>query len=339
MYLSFLSKIDLGWQIAQTQPVLDFQLNRFNNDEIKYIITDNHKHPENINFEIINPVIQKEPTSESFKKWALKPNVDLYNQLQKIDLTGIRAGFLWCNNYTFKDYLNRNGIPVIHNESGSLRCPDWKPSNYFDFSGVNANTEFEKRCTNFIKTYKGELLSQEELIDLVALDKNLIDIFRKSKKNKGKVGIALQVCDDSNILGYANNYTNIQLVNYFIKKYGWDNCLIRNHPNARLKYVKDNHDHLSKLEFLDSIDTLCTINSSMAFEAALLGKNAEILGKSPFSFLYSLNEKDKLKSLNFAVISYLIPYGFLYDKEYYNFRLECFDETELFRAGLENWKM
>jgi hypothetical protein len=50
-----------------------------------------------------------------------------------------------------------------------------------------------------------------------------------------------------------------------------------------------------------------------------------------------MDEQTKLKALNFAIFSYMIPAKLLYNKEYYLYRLECFDELELYRKGMDLW--
>jgi hypothetical protein len=59
----------------------------------------------------------------------------------------------------------------------------------------------------------------------------------------------------------------------------------------------------------------------VGFEAILLGRKAKIFGDSPFRSVCSMSEEEQLLALNFAVFGYLIHRDFLFNDEYYKFRL------------------
>ena len=56
----------------------------------------------------------------------------------------IKAILSWCNCPSLQNIADKLGIKVIYNEVGALRPPFYNYMAYFDFSGVNGNTESEK---------------------------------------------------------------------------------------------------------------------------------------------------------------------------------------------------
>ena len=99
--------------------------------------------------------------------------------------------------------------------------------------------------------------------------------------------------------------------------------LIRNHPLASMQYtstkslgngVIDNSEN--SLVFDSKCKKIMTINSSVALEAMIMGREAEILGDSPFKEMAKMGEDEKLLALNFAVFSYLVPDKLFGNKEY-----------------------
>ena len=77
----------------------------------------------------------------------------------------------------------------------------------------------------------------------------------------------------------------------------------------------------SALDFINKCNKIYCLNSSVGFEAILLGREAKIFGDSPFRNVCRIDEETQLKALNFAVFGYLIHRDLLFNDSYYNFRL------------------
>jgi len=368
MFLSMIAHYNIRPVEAQYLWVFQKQLQDFDPQDVVYILSGEYlkqytpqrrwemqpkaaaKHhyvpTENVDFEKLNyklcnnSGIEGFPESVNLRAFMSHAQLALNYVLEKIDLSQIKAGITWVNNATFKHALNQAGIPVIHNEMGPLRSPVYKDTFYFDFEGVNGNTEFVKRFSEFLKVSdKVELLEMPELIDLVVKPEHKDTLFNPHifGINDIDCGVALQVENDTNLLAFNNGWQISDLLSYAHKKH--DSVLIRNHPCAELLSSKGFGDSYAySYEFLGKVKKLITINSSVAFEALLLGKDVEIKGDSPFACICSLDDDLRRKALNFAIISYLVPIMYLFDKDYYNFRLACKEEAELYRIGLENWR-
>lgn len=236
----------------------------------------------------------------------------------------VEAIVLWSNCPSIKKIAHQHQIPVIHNEMGPLREPIYQPTCYFDFSGVNGNTEAEDRFNKFKKDDK----TQHGLgrIALLSLFSNVIKPIRKF--DEYELGVPLQVEDDSNIIAFSNGFNNHELIDY--AKSNADKVLIRKHPYGRADYkgIPNHSESLTPQEFIHLCKRVVTINSSVGLEAILLGKTSEILGDSPFKFI-SDGKASKVGKLRFILLNYLIPFNYLFDKDYYDWRVTMPSEIEI----------
>lgn len=358
MFLAFLANKNIRPMKAQYLDTFYKMLVNFKNEDIHYVLTEEYLEEykgvwanclidyKNINFNELNKTIIEVPNNfdKPLKNQVINYNVKFNEKLCKdlleiYNTEDIHCIISWMNNATVRAFAEATNLPLIHNELGALRPNLWKDSIYLDFQGVNHNTEFEERLICFSKIVdKIELLSQEDLIKLVAKDKSTaLNIY--NNKTCDKVGVALQVSTDSNLLMYSNGWGIDDIISYAYNKYGKENLLIKNHPFSMLQFEhKDFAFVNTPEELLMRSKKIITINSSMAFEAMLLGKEVEIIGDNTFKLLTQLEGMSKLATLNFAVISYLVPANLLFNKDYYNFRINCNDEVTLFNEGLVNWK-
>lgn len=249
----------------------------------------------------------------------LKQIIDKHND--------IKAILSWCNCPSLQNIADKLGIKVIYNEVGALRPPFYNYMAYFDFSGVNGNTESEKRYKNFLEEINKKNINipnfkLHELLDIISNKKQNIKSF--SNKKTFKAGIALQVENDSNILAYSNGFNNFEIINLVKQYYNNDEILVRQHPSGFLDYSKlkcEMDTSASSADFIQKCNEIYSINSSVALEGFLFEKKVNILGESPFKFLMKLKKEDINLALTFILFGYMIPYELLFNKDYYNFRL------------------
>jgi hypothetical protein len=268
--------------------------------------------------------------------------VDVLNKPENKDIT---AGICWVNNASFDEACNKIGIPVIHNESGALRTPRFIDTCYFDFSGVNGNTEFTKRFKLFKEvSNKVKIYGREELLELVSQPSYRSYIKELANKvPEYECGVALQVDVDTNVLAFNRDVTESDVLNISAKRYN-KSLLVRNHPLSSLGYTKPASlglgqidDSKNSLEFISKCKRIYTLNSSVAFEALLMGRKVRIFGDNPFRDLQYMNEEELILALNFAIFSYLMPTSRLYNEEYYNMRIQCKEEEYLYNEGQRYW--
>lgn len=239
----------------------------------------------------------------------------------------IKAGITWVNNYTFKKTLNKFNIPTIHHELGPFRPTTYIPTAYLDFSGVNGNTEFNRRFVSFLKiSDKVPILSRKELIRV--LSPSHYQELHKILDNKIRpfeIGVGLQVEVDTNLLLFNNGCSWIDPV-LMARSKAKRKVLVRPHPAAGFimksdgKLVVDNLEN-NAVEFINKCREIYCLNSSIGIEAMMLGREAKILGDSPFRNVCNMDEETKLKALNFIVFGYLIHRDLLFNDSYYDFRL------------------
>lgn len=281
---------------------------------------------------------------------VLNENIEYYeNKLSEIldKCKDIKGALLWVNNRTIEKVFSERNLPVIHNELGALRKPIYRDMCYFDFQGVNGNTEFTKRFKQFEKIAdKVKLFNREELIKIVA--PNNYEYLTKLSKQipKYKCGVAMQVDLDTNLLAFNKGVLSADVINIATKMF--NRVLVRNHPLSSIGCMTnksigriDIDNSKNSLEFIINCENIYTINSSVGFEALLLGRSVRFFGYTPFYWLQYMDEETKLKALNFAIFSYMIPTELLYDEKYYDYRIEVglSDEEELYNSGLRNFKI
>jgi len=260
------------------------------------------------------------PLQEKFEE-CLKEQVAKYN---------VEAIILWSNCPSIVKAAERFNIPVIHNEMGPLRAPVYLPTCYFDYSGVNGNTEAEERFRKMPDEQDGyPLLSRMALLSL------FMQVVKPVRRHdEFEAGVPLQVEDDSNIIAFSNGFNNHELIAF--AKSNYDSWLLRKHPYGHLDY-KDAYEetnHLSPQEFIALCKTIVTINSSMGLEALLMGKPSLILGDSPFKYI-DIQSPDFIKQLRFCLLNYLVPFAWMFNKEYYLWRLSKPKEKEIAEKHLE----
>lgn len=236
----------------------------------------------------------------------------------------IKAVVLWSNCPSVKKVAHKHQVPVIHNELGPLREPVYLPTCYFDFSGVNGNTEAARRFENYHIT--NDRYANFGRVALLSLFLKVVKPIRKF--DNYEIGVPLQVEDDSNIIAYNNGFDNPKIIDYVKSKSS--KVLIRKHPYGRVNYkdIENGSEDLTPQEFIALCEKIITINSSVGLEALLWGKPSEILGDSPFSFI-SRDSAGFVDALRFALLNYLVPFDFLFNKEYYDWRITMPDEDSI----------
>jgi len=272
-------------------------------------------------------LVWRELLTKVFTPLQEKFELCLEEQLTKYHVESI---ILWSNCPSIVKAAEKFNIPVIHNEMGPLRDPVYLPTCYFDFSGVNGNTESENRYRS---------LSDEQdaypLLGRSALQSLFTKVVRPLRRHdEYDAGVPLQVEDDSNIIAFSNGFNNHELI-AFVKS-NYENWLLRKHPYGHLDYkdaLKETNS-LTPQEFIALCRKIVTINSSMGFEALLMGKPSQILGDSPFKFI-DIHSPDFVKQLRFCLLNYLVPFEWMFNKDYYLWRLTKPSEKEIAEMHLK----
>jgi hypothetical protein len=264
-----------------------------------------------------------------------------------LEETEIDAALTWCNCPSLTVACERLAIKVIHNELGPLREPVYRPTAYFDFSGVNASAECARRLAAFgavDESVAGATLSREELIWLLAQPQHACALLEEVAPEYA-VGVALQVENDSNLIAYANGYAPIDLIAVARQSATDDAILIRRHPAGWFKpdFPRIQVDNCAySFEFVKRCARTLTINSSVFLESLLLGRPAYALGQNPFESASGVIQDGAMRDqatvapavLNFFLLGYVIPYELLFHVGYYRFRLAEPSEAEIFKAHL-----
>lgn len=231
----------------------------------------------------------------------------------------IEAILTWCNCPSLKAAAAARGIPVVHLEIGPLRWPHYRPTAYLDFSGVNGNTEAERR-------YLASGIRADGGFDVDALRR----FFRQGPADavcapRYRLGVALQVEDDSNLLAFAHGFDNQSMLVYAHLRQPGGGVLVRSHPGSLFALkpgwyeVDDSPDSIA---FIRRCENLLTINSSVGLEALLLDTPVEVLGDCAHRFVAeAADARERAARLAFYLFAYLVPMPLIFDAAYLRFRL------------------
>lgn len=230
----------------------------------------------------------------------------------------IEAILTWCNCPSLEAAAAARGIPVLHLEIGPLRWPHYRPTAYLDFCGVNGNTEAERR-------YYASGMRADAGFDVAALRRFFCPVGAGAvSPPQYRLGVALQVEDDSNLLAFGHGFDNQSMLAYaqLRQPHG---VLVRSHPGSlfALKpgwYAVD--DSPDSIAFIRRCERLLTINSSVGLEALLLGTPVEVLGDCAHRFIAEAPDtRERAARLAFYLFAYLVPMTLVFDAGYLRFRL------------------
>ena len=275
------------------------------------------------------------------------PLVDFYRKFlkkcaEKEPLEFIRAT---ANDASMSVVAAEFKIPFVHCEKGPLRQPDYLETAYWDLSGVNGSTECEKRRLAAEKQdWKGLEFSREELLFLFCADNGKYDARIAVLPQDADAGVAGQVDDDSNVIAYSHGYTNFEALQFAENLFPEGKVIARRHPSGRTFCAGYYDTDASVHHFIQRVGLVICINSSVAFEAVLMGKKALILGESPFMCLSCKIQKGKIippddltSELNFILLNYLVPVPLADSLEYTKWRLSKPSELEIRKRHLNEF--
>jgi hypothetical protein len=255
----------------------------------------------------------------------------LRNILKDLCRNGNVEGILtWCNIPSLEIAAAEYNLPVIHNELGPFRPPNYLGTMYFDFKGVNGNTSASRDMAIFLEEARNDKdffpLSMEGMRQLLMIDPTR---FQKCPPFMYKSGVALQVEDDSNMIAFNKGMNNFELIFAARKGLMPKELLIRRHPKGYLEYGSSLgmlDDSADSIEFISRCERIICTNSSVAFEAMLQEKPVNLFGDSPiaclsYENLSKFSSRDLLICFNYMFLGYLAPVSLLFDRDYYRWRL------------------
>jgi len=283
----------------------------------------------------------------AFRHLCLDDDVPLRKALDQ-SLFALESGersveaILTCVNCaTLQRLCRERNLPLIHYELGPLRGPTWLPTAYFDFSGVNGNTEAAARYAAAGALPAGEWLVPGALRALF-----LVATLREREPD-AELGIGLQIEDDSNVVCYANGHSGPALLRHAMREVADGRVRgpvrVRPHPGSMFRLgplpaalVRD--ESPSPLQFLQSCQQLWTINSSLAAEALLLERRAMVCGESPLAFcLQQQDSATAARASAFYFLNYLAPWTLAFSADYVRWRIQRPAETDIRNRHVEGF--
>ncbi len=259
--------------------------------------------------------------------------------------TALEGLLLWTNCCSAVQAARQASVPTIFNEIGPLRPPIYHPAAYFDFRGLHDQAQAEDRWGSFWKDPRTASLPVLERSALLALLRQ-VPLTKQVDRPTGLIGVALQYPGGVH-LKYSSNFTNACTID-FVQRHFNGPLLIRAHPGARNQssmHSLTNDESNTPEEFLRKCDVVVTINSGIAFEAILMGKETYVLGHSPIAMgawdivqrAPKMDISTETLWLNWFAFAYLLPFHLLFNAEYYRWRLSNPSERDVYMHNYSWW--
>ncbi|HIF5918546.1 TPA: GT99 family glycosyltransferase N-terminal domain-containing protein [Raoultella ornithinolytica] len=238
-----------------------------------------------------------------------------------------------CNCPSLEHLAKTLGKEVMHIEIGPLRAPMYRNTAYLDFSGVNGGTEASTRY----EKCRNDLDVKASLDDLHSY---FLEVLPPAETGAhSAAGVVLQVEDDSNLIAYNHDFTNISLISYVRQRYEKEDILVRAHPGSLFRLRDDVFtidDSANSLAFINQCNEVFTINSSVGLEAILTGKKTTVLGDCSYAFINELDEASAtVNAAAFYLFSYLVPFDLIFNQAYLKFRLGHPEEHKIVGKHIE----
>lgn len=258
---------------------------------------------------------------------------ELFSLLTKEIIQRVDAFVSICNCPSLEKVARALNKEVIHLEIGPLRAPMYRNTAYLDFTGVNGNTEARAR-------YESCQTEIDITCSMNDLHRYFLEAISLPSSSENQVaGIVLQVEDDSNIIAYSHNFTNISLISYVRQQHTLENILVRAHPGSLFRLRDDIFSidaSANSLEFIQKCHSIYTINSSVGLEALLCEKKTNILGDCSYAFVAEeAPGPTRVNAMAFYLFAYLVPFELIFNLEYLRFRLDHPAELDIVRKHLQ----
>ena len=251
----------------------------------------------------------------------------------------IEALLVFANNPSVSSVARRLGVPVVHNEFGPIRKPDYVMTGYWDLCGVSRGSDAARRFRAFSRECDKDpvpLFSREELLH--TLRETPLPETPAPAQARFRVGVALQGEENAHVHGISA----LDLISMARQRFGRAEVVLRYHPAGLAKYADTlcaTDASASATEFIQQCETILTVNSGTALEAVLLGRQAVVVGDSPLSLVAAQRfasptaqtTAHRLRALNFLVFGYLVPAALMFDAEYVRWRLTLPSELDIYR--------
>ncbi|EPY6884335.1 GT99 family glycosyltransferase N-terminal domain-containing protein [Klebsiella quasipneumoniae] len=258
---------------------------------------------------------------------------ELFSLLTKEIIQRVDAFVSICNCPSLEKVARALNKEVIHLEIGPLRAPMYRNTAYLDFTGVNGNTEARAR-------YESCQTEIDITCSMNDLHRYFLEAISLPSSSENQVaGIVLQVEDDSNIIAYSHDFTNISLISYVRQQHALENILVRAHPGSLFRLRDDIFSidaSANSLEFIQKCHSIYTINSSVGLEALLCEKKTNILGDCSYAFVAEeASGPNRVNAMAFYLFAYLVPFELIFNLEYLRFRLDHPAELDIVLKHLQ----
>ncbi|MDR1462548.1 MAG: hypothetical protein LBI68_05350 [Azoarcus sp.] len=306
-----------------------------------------HPYPTKAEIDSFSKSIYPEKLLTKIKQYS-PSNAILYNLLQinvypelldwiigEIEKIGkidkIEAILAWRDCASLSQAAKKKGIKIIYNELGPFRNPLQHETFYWDYEGVKNSTELAKRFD--LSRNNNYLRKQCEKWAMRFMPGLLLQMDRP--------GCAvLMACEED--FAFMQGFSNYRLLAYAKERFPNERIVIRQHPLSRNVHYRDTeYDESSDINTLaKKCGHAITAYSNAAIELLSHGVRVDFMGDTPLRFLSNENMRDNERAwkAGFFCMNYLVPGKFMFNPEYYRWRLTDPSEEAIFERHKDAWE-
>lgn len=239
----------------------------------------------------------------------------------------------------------KHNIPVISNEIGLFREPEYLKTAYFAFCNLFDDEQEIAERYNAFKNVCQELpvLSRKDILSLVLEDNYLGYLNCFDMLPRYEMGVATGYSTWMPFL--SKTLFNDEELLFQISSI-YDQFIVRMHPADPAKatyprYVKTTDNSANTIEFFLKCKRIASLGSNVSLESAYWNRApyTALTYSSSYGQKHDLTDKEEysidILYLNFFAFCFLVPYSVMMDPEYIMWRLSKPSEEEIYKKHIE----
>lgn len=245
--------------------------------------------------------------------------------------TPVEGILAWRDCASLSVAAQKLNIPVVYNELGPFRNPTHHETFFWDCQGVKNSEEparrFESIRNDRVLRRKFELFCERYFPDL----------FQKPTSHGCAV---LMACEED--FAFMRGFSNYRLLGFAKEQFPDKPILVRPHPLGRnVRYEGVEYDITPTVSAaLQKCSHAVTLYSNAGIEMLARGTRVTFLGDTPLRFLSddTMHDDEKAWKVGFFCLNYLVPGSFMFDPDYYRWRLTRPAEAAIAERHMNVWE-
>jgi hypothetical protein len=237
----------------------------------------------------------------------------------------------WRDCASLNEAARLKGMRVIYNELGPFRNPTHHETFFWDNEGVKNSSELARRFER-VRSNAGLRKQYEEWSGTFLPELCCIP--------QGDNCAVLMACEEDFV--FMRGLSNYRLLLYAKERFPGKRLMARPHPlgkNVRYLDADGYDDSVDLTRIARDCGHAVTAYSNAGVELLAKGLRVHFLGDTPLRFLSAenLSDDERAWKVGFFCLNYLVPGEFMFNPEYYRWRLTGPEEPEILERHAKIW--